>query len=153
MNKIFLWIILIIIVVGGGLYWYIGEVPGGEHGTQQMSADILPLYTGAEWGEAQATTSPDYGAVTQVQAIAATDTMNIAAASTPFTKYYDDKLKAAGWTQDMAEEASGPGANVSVYRKGDQFIVVMFRSLFKVTHPDAPSECPCDVTLSLMSGI
>lgn len=157
MNKTFLYIIvvLVLVVVGGGWYWYAGQGGGAaapSSATATLNADAYPLYSGVTWGAAVATTSPDYGQVVQVQAIAATNTMNIAAVSTPFTKYYQDKLTAAGWTQDMMKEASGPGANVSVYRKADQFIVVMFRSVFHVRQPDAPVQCPCDVQLTLMSG-
>ena len=99
-----------------------------------------------------ATSSTDYGQVVEVRAMAATNTMDIAAASTPFTKYYNDKLTAGGWAQDMMKEAGGPGAEISVYKKGDQFIVVMFSSVFHVMPADAPEQCPCDVELMLASG-
>lgn len=153
MNKTLVYIIVGLVVVGAGWYWYAGQ--GGaapSNATATLNADVYPLYSGATWGTAVATTSPDYGQVVQVQATAATNTMNIAAVSTPFTKYYDDKLTAAGWKQDIMEEASGPGANISFYRKGDQYIVVSFHSVFHVRQPDASVQCPCDVTLSLMSG-
>src|SRR3989338_998334 len=153
MNKTFLYIIVALVLVLGGGDWCAGQ---GSEATPSaaavLNADAYPLYAGVTWGAAVATTSPDYGPVTVVKSTAATDTTNIAAVSTPFTKYYEDKLRAAGWARDMMREAGGPGAEVSVYTKGDQFIVVMFQSLFKVKHADAPSECPCDVQFSLMSG-
>ena len=152
MKKLLYLIIGLAIIAGG---WYVLTGQGGGAAQQQtatLNADVYPLYSGVTWSDAVATTSPDHGAVTVTEATAATDTTNIAAASMPFTKYYDGKLKAAGWTQDMMEEASGPGANVSVYRKGDQFIVVSFHSDFKVRSTNAPVQCPCDLTLTLMSG-
>jgi len=76
----------------------------------------------------------------------------LGAAANQLREAIEEKLTAAGWVRDMSREAGGPGAEVSVYTKGEQFIVVMFQSLFKVKHADAPSECPCDVTFSLMSG-
>ena len=113
---------------------------------------MYPLYPGATWGTAVATVSPDYGSIVAVQSLAATGTTDIAAVSTPFTKYYDDKLTAAGWAPDISREAGGPGAEVSFYTKDGQFIVVMFSSVFHNQPANAPEECPCDVTLSLMSG-
>ena len=154
MNKTFLYIVVVLVVALGGWYWYAGQGGGAaapSEATATLNADVYPLYSGATWGEPYATTSPN-GPVTVVLAVPVANTTNIAAVSMPFTKYYDDKLTAAGWTQDMAEEASGPGANISFYRKGDQYIVVSFHSVFHVRLPDTPVQCPCDVTLSLMSG-
>ncbi|MEK7156205.1 MAG: hypothetical protein AAB790_00145 [Patescibacteria group bacterium] len=152
--KKLLYIVIGLVVIAGGWYWYANQqgsggavLPGAA-----LNADVYPLYSGATWGEAYATSSPN-GPVTVVLSVPVANTTNIAAVSMPFTKYYDDKLKAAGWTQDMAEEASGSGGNISFYRKGGEYIVVAFHSVFNVKYRDAPSECPCDVTLSLMSGI
>ena len=157
MYKTFLYIIVVLalVVIAGGWYWYAGQ--GGSaaapsEATATLNADAYPLYAGVTWGAAVATTSPDYGQVSVVKSTAATDTMNIAAASMPFEKYYDDKLTAAGWVRDDSRAASGPGANITYYTKGGQFVIVFFRSDFKVKHPDAPSECPCDVQFSLISG-
>ncbi len=150
MNKILLWVIIILAVLAGGWYWYAGQPQQSMRA--QLNADIYPLYSSATWETAVATTSPEYGQVVQVQSAPFADTTNIAAISTPFTQYYNDKLTAAGWTQDMSREAGGPGAEVSFYTKGDQFVKVSFHSVFKVNNPDAPSECPCDVSFTLVSG-
>lgn len=150
MGKRILFLILIIVLVAVGWNWYAGQ--GATLSAPVLSADVYPLYPGAQWGTPTATTSPDHGPVTVVKSVPVPDTINIAAVSAPFSKYYDDKLKAAGWVQDMMEEAGGPGAEISVYRKGDQFVVVMFASVFHVRKPDTPVQCPCDVTLTLMSG-
>ena len=157
MNKTFLYIIVVLalVVIAGGWYWYAGQ--GGSaaapsEATATLNADAYPLYTGATWGSTAATTSPDYGPITVVQSVPFADVTNIAEKSMPFEKYYDDKLTAAGWARDDMRAASGPGANITYYTKGGQFVIVFFRSDFKVKHPDAPSECPCDVQFSLLSG-
>ena len=152
MNKNILYTIIVLIVLAVGFYWYGNQSGGTATPSATLNADVYPLYSGATWGQAEATTSPDYGQVVEVQSVPVTNTSDISAVSTPFTKYYDDKLTAAGWTPDVSREAGGPGAEISVYTKGDQFIVVMFSSLFHVMPADAPEQCPCDVTLSLMSG-
>ena len=152
--KTFLYIIVLVVVAAGGWYWYAKQYSGtvAQGITLRLNADVYPLYTGATWGEAAATTSPDYGPITVVQSVPFTDVTNIAEKSTPFEEYYDDKLTAAGWVPDDMRAASGPGANITYYAKGDQFIVFFFHSDFKVKNPDAPSECPCDVQFSLISG-
>ena len=151
MNKTFLYIIVVLVIVLGGWYWYAGKGGGAAAPKVELNADVYPLYSGATWGDSHGKTTDD-GPGYEVVSEPFTDVTNIAAVSTPFTKYYEEKLTAAGWVRDMSREAGGPGAEVSVYTKGEQFIVVMFQSLFKVKHADAPSECPCDVTFSLMSG-
>jgi hypothetical protein len=118
-----------------------------------FAADLYPLYSGVSWGTVEATTSPDYGIVSLMQSTPFTNITDIASKSTPFTQYYHDKLLAAGWKVDISREAGGPGAEISVYTKGNQFVVVSFHSLFHVQQPDAPSQCPCDLQFSLTSGV
>ena len=155
MNKTFVYIIVGLVLVLSGSYWLVGQ--GGSaaapsEATATLNADVYPLYTGATWGEVASTTSPDYGQITVVQSVPFTDVTDIAEKSTPFEKYYEDKLIAAGWVRDDMRAASGPGANITYYTKGGQFVIVFFCSDFKVKHPDTPSECPCDVQFSLISG-
>ena len=119
---------------------------------EELAADVYPLYASAVWSPAEATTSPDYGSVLITQSAPVTNVIDIAALSTPFTQYYHDKLTSAGWSVDNSREAGGPGAEVSAYTKGNQFVIVSFHSFFTVTHPDAPSECPCNVQFTLVSG-
>jgi len=113
----------------------------------QLEADVYPLYSGTKWGRGIVEND-------QVRIVSEpfTDITNIQAVSEPFTKYYHQKLTTAGWELDMMREASGPGANMSYYAKGEQFIIIGFESEFKVKNENAPSECPCDVTLSIVSG-
>jgi hypothetical protein len=120
----------------------------GSEEEARLEADAYPLYDGVEWGEVQKLE----GGLTRVASEPMVDTTNITGVAMPFTEYYHDKLISAGWEQDMMREASGPGANMSYYAKDGRFIVVSFESEFKVKHADAPSECPCDVTLSVTSG-
>jgi hypothetical protein len=120
----------------------------GSEVEARLEADTYPLHAGAEWGEVQKLE----GGLTRVASKPIVDTTNIAGVAMPFTEYYHQKLTASGWEQDLMREASGPGANMSYYAKDDHFIVISFESEFKVKHADAPSECPCDVTLSVTSG-
>lgn len=114
----------------------------------ELEADVYPLYDGVEWGEAEILE----GGLVRVVSKPIVDTTDIASIAMPFTEYYHDKLTEAGWKQDLMREAGGPGASVSYYAKDGRFIVVSFESEFKAKHAEAPSECPCDVTLSLTSG-
>lgn len=147
--------VLVLLALAGGAYYWLAPGRGtpaapAEQATPQLDEALYPLYP-ARWSEPAVTTA-DGAPVVEVEATAATDTTDIAAVTTPFTTYYRDKLASAGWQPDMSREAGGPGAEVSYYTKGDQFLIVSFHSVFKVQHPDAPSECPCDVTLQLASG-
>jgi len=114
------------------------EVAETDTKEARLDADAYPLYSGAKWGRV----------ITEEQTVR----IVIASISTPFTEYYHEKLVVTGWVQDIMREASGPGANMSYYTKDDRFIVIGFESDFKVKSDDTPSECPCDVTLSITSG-
>ena len=148
MKKLFYLVIVLIIIVGGW-YWYAGQ---GSSSSAQLNADVYPLYSGVAWQTAVATSTPEYGQVMQMQSAPVSNVTDISSVTKPFTEYYTDKMAAEGWTQDMSREAGGPGGEVSVYTKGAQFIVVMFSSVFHTQPTDAPEQCPCDVTLTLMSG-
>lgn len=153
-------VLFIVVIALGGWYWYSTQLHTSETPivttatttTARLSDDLYPLYPDATWGTVESATSSDYGEVTVVESTPITNTTNIASTSMPFMNYYNDKLVALGWSQDMSREAGGPGAEVSFYTKGDQFIAVSFHSIFKILHTNAPSECPCDVHLALMSG-
>lgn len=158
----YLYLTFLVIAVGvAGAIWTMKEVSEKKDSTEEsetrieatngkprLEADVYPLYDGVEWGEAEILE----GGLVRVASKPIIDTTNIAAVATPFTEYYHDKLTEAGWKQDLMREAGGPGASVSYYAKDGRFIVVSFESEFKIKHDDAPSECPCDVTLSLTSG-
>ncbi len=147
MSNNLLYTIIVLVLVIGGWYWYANQ----QIGTASLHPDLYPLYSGATWGEVQAKTTSD-GAGYEVVSVPFTDITNLAEKFMPFETYYENTLTAAGWVRDMSREASGPGAEISVYTKGDQFIIVSYHSDFKVDKPDALSECPCDLQFSLMSG-
>lgn len=112
---------------------------------------LSPLYSGATWGPVVASTNGDLKG-SEATSSAAKDTNNIAAVTKPFTTYYEQKLKADGWTVDNARAAGGPGSEIMAYTKGDAYIVIGFTSVFKKKSVDAPAQCPCDVTFSVFSG-
>lgn len=155
--KKLIYVLIVLIMIAGIWYLSLDQKGSSEQTTitqtSKLNADVYPLYTGAIWGDVQATSSPDFGSVMMVQSALFTDVTNIAKLSTPFTQYYHDKLIASGWIQDIKREAGGPGSEISVYTNGDRFIVVSFHSVFTVHHPDAPSECPCNVRFTLMTRI
>jgi hypothetical protein len=162
MNKTLLVMVIVVVAAAGiSAYFYLSNsraisppvlfVSSPKDAT--IPADVYPLYSGASWSPVEATTSPDYGEVSVIQSQPFINITDIAAKSTPFTTYYHDKLLHGGWVQDMQREAGGPGAEISVYTKGDQFVVVAFSSIFHDQKPDAPAQCPCDLRFSLMSGI
>lgn len=147
MQKFLVYGIVVLALVFIGWYVY----PGEESGTPPLNADLYPLYQGASWGDVQAKSTAD-GPAYEVVSTPFTDIANLAEKFLPFTAHYENVLTKAGWVRDDSRAAGGPGAEITYYTKGDQFIIVSFRSDFKVKHPDAPSECPCDLRFSLVSG-
>lgn len=151
MKKYLVYGLGIAVLVGVGAWcWQVNNTH--ESPVMPLNAAVYPLYQGVAWTAPHSQTSAN-GSGYEVVSEPISNTTDIAAVSSPFVQYYHDKLLAAGWTQDMNEEAGGPGAEVSVYRKDSEFIVVSFRSDFHVRPENAPEQCPCDVTLSLMSGV
>lgn len=138
---------LIGLVIGLGAFfiWQEAHAPGS------LNPDLYPLYTGAQWGPVKSSTVD--GAVGyEVESNPITNITNIVASSTPFYDYYKTKLTQAGWTQDMAREAGGPGSEVSVFTKEAQFIIISFKTTFHTKPTNAPEQCPCDLVFMLISG-
>lgn len=121
------------------------------HAPITLNQDLYPLYSGVRWGAVKAS-SVEGAAGAEVLSEPIVNITNIAASSTPFTEYYKNKLTGAGWAQDMSKEAGGPGAEVSVYTKGREFIIVTFTTTFHTKPANAPESCPCDLQLGLISG-
>ena len=140
-------IIVIGLVVGIGAYF----AWGATHEPLTLNADLYPLYTAAVWGPVK-TSTVEGAAGAEVQSQPVENITNIAASSTPFTDYYRTKLTQEGWTQDMNREAGGPGAELSLYTKGNEFIIVSFSSVFHNKPKNAPETCPCDLQFTLISG-
>jgi hypothetical protein len=122
--------------------------------------DIYPLSSGITWNAAQAATvlpgdenvpPPLVGIKIVSQPI--TNITNVATPSTPFENYYKAKLAAAGWTVDNAIAAGGPGAEIDGYKKGSDYIILKYTSVFKNNGGgNSPETCPCDLTFSIFAG-
>jgi hypothetical protein len=119
-----------------------------------LAADLYPLYAPADWGASEAeqftigTTSYSGARVVAAPIAASNDPGSII---TPFEKYYDAKLKARGWTIANDLAAGGHVGGQTGYRKGGEVVLVRFAIQYDVVPQNAPSECPCSVTLSLFS--
>jgi len=77
--------------------------------------------------------------------------MNPGSIFTPFESYYDAKLKALGWSVANDLAAGGHVGGQTGYRKGGSVILTRFHIDYQTKPANAPSECPCTVTLSLFS--
>ncbi len=126
---------------------------------KNFPAEIYPLYPGISWGSEMAATDtmPINGIQTvftgyRVVSQTVKNITNIAAVTTPFEKYYRDKLKTAGWVIDNNLLASGPGSDIVVYTKGDDYMVISFATVFHAGGVNEPVQCPCDTTLSIFDG-
>lgn len=116
-----------------------------------LNADAYPLYSGLSWGAEQ---SAVIEKLSGYEAISApiTNITDLSAVSAPFDAYYKNKLEAAGWTVDNALAAGGPGASITAYKKGSEYIVVSYTTKFNGGGPDEPEQCPCDISFSVFSG-
>lgn len=81
-----------------------------------------------------------------------TNITDIATTSLPFENYYKKKLAAAGWVTDNTLAAGGPGSEIVGYKKGTDYIILEYTSVFENKGSDSPETCPCDITLSLFVG-
>ena len=119
-----------------------------------LANDLFPLYA-APWG-APHPADVVIGSTTlsgvAVEARVATSTLDPGSAITPFDRYYDRLLKAAGWKIANEYASGGHVGGQTGYTKGGATILTEFRIEYGKTPPNAPSECPCTVTLSLFSG-
>lgn len=158
MQKKWLWFLVFIIIAAAGA-WYFLAAQHAAAPTQapqaRLSADLYPLFSGISWSEPvpQSTTigtSTASGAL--ITSATSTNTMNPGAIFAPFNDYYDQKLKALGWQVANDLAAGGPMGGVAGYRKGSGIILVSYQILYHDTPANAPSQCPCSVTLSLFSS-
>ncbi len=120
-----------------------------------LAADLYPLYSKVGW-EAPKVEQFQIGTTTyagaSAEAAAAADTMNPGAAFTPFEDYYAQKLAALGWSVSNDLAAGGHTGGQTGYYKGGAILLTRYRIDYKTAPADAPSTCPCDVTLSVFSG-
>ena len=120
-----------------------------------LSADLYPLYTAVDW-YAPEVESFDIGSTSYTGAsmfsAPVTDTMDPSSVFTPFTTYYDGVLKGLGWSEVNELAAGGHAGGQAGYRKGGRIVLTRFHVDYHTLSTSSPSECPCDVTLSLFSS-
>lgn len=119
-----------------------------------LSGDVYPLYSAADWQAPMAesfligTTTYTGASITSAILSAQMDPGSI---FTPFQQYYDQKLKRLGWKEANDLAAGGHVGGQTGYRKGSAVILTRFSIEYKNKPENAPSECPCNVVLSLFS--
>ena len=122
---------------------------------QALNKDLYPLFSGAHWevpkAESVTISTSTYSGVS-VSSLSIIPTMDPGSVFTPFERYYDNHLKALGWKVDNYLAAGGHVGGQTGYRKADELILVRYNILYHTVSNTAPSECPCDVTLSLFSS-
>lgn len=120
-----------------------------------LASDLYPLYEKTHWETPKAesvtigTTTLSGTSVTSATINAQMDPSSV---FSPFDTYYDKKLQAAGWSVADDLAAGGHTGGQTGYRKGDAVILTRFDIQYKNQPDDAPSECPCTVTLSIFSS-
>lgn len=120
----------------------------------KLSADLYPLYAKADWSGTEAerfTIGTTSYSGTSVSSAPVSAGMNPGSIITPFSEYYDKKLKALGWSVANDLAAGGHVGGQTGYRKGGNVVLTRFHIDYQTKPENAPSECPCNVTLSLFS--
>jgi hypothetical protein len=122
---------------------------------QALNKDLYPLYSNANWevpkAEIVTISTSTYSGVS-VSSLSIMPTMDPGSVFTPFERYYDNHLKTLGWKVDNYLAAGGHVGGQTGYRKADELILVRFFIQYLKVSSTSPSECPCDVTLSLFSA-
>lgn len=159
MKKIYVLILIAAIVGSVWVLWKTetakAPAASSSESASLLTSDLYPLYAGVTWSD------PVFGQVevgaktysgASASAVATTSTMNPSAAFTPFEDYYAQKLSALGWRVSNDLAAGGPTGGQTGYTKDGRTILTLFKVTYHTTPADAPSTCPCDVTLSVFSG-
>lgn len=170
MKKISLYIFATVVIVAclaAGVYLFQKsqppQAPVAQPQGQQVPAnsftDIYPLPSGITWNEAQTATlaAGDVNVAStligiKVESQPIQNITDLSAPSMPFDAYYQKKLTAAGWTVDNDLAAGGPGAEITGYTKGNEYIILEYSAVFKNQPADSPETCPCDLTFSVFEG-
>ena len=121
----------------------------------RLAIDLYPLYTGAGWNKAVAASTTIGTMALQGAQMTSTPIdagMNPGKVFTAFTDYYDRLLNSHGWRVANELAAGGHVGGQTGYRNGPGTILVGFHIDYKTKPENAPSECPCTVTLSLFSS-
>ncbi len=145
---------LALVAIGGLYLWSQTRVPQEAVVHPTISQDLYPLFSGVSWNQPEVetftiSTSTYSGA--SVSSSPVMNTMDPGSVFTPFERYYESKLVALGYTEDKYLAAGGHVGGQTGYRKGESLILTRFHITYHTAPSDAPSECPCDVTLSLFS--
>jgi hypothetical protein len=120
----------------------------------KLAIDLYPLYTGASWNRSVVesvtigTTTYLGASITSAPIDAGMDPGKV---FTAFEQYYQNLMKAHGWHVSNALAAGGHVGGQTGYQNGPGTILVRFHVDYQIKPENAPSECPCDVTLSLFS--
>ncbi len=120
-----------------------------------LSSVLSPLYAGADWNgtetEEVAIGQSSYSG-TSIESAPLDAGMDPGAVIAPFEAYYAKRLASLGWRVANDLAAGGHMGGQTGYRRGGAIILVRF-GIGYAQHPaNAPSECPCTVTLSLFSS-
>lgn len=120
----------------------------------KLHADLSPLYRDAQWKATEVEQfvigTANYSG-TSISSYPMDAGMNPGSIISPFERYYDAKLKALGWRVANDLAAGGHVGGQTGYRKGDATILTRFKIDYHTEPENAPTECPCEVTLSLFS--
>lgn len=147
-------VLIVLLLAIAAWHWWSAKPSALPAARPELSADLYPLYADADWNAPMAE-SVTIGTSTYAGASVATapvlNTMDPGSVFMPFEQYYDRKLKALGWESAMDLDAGGHTGGQTGYRKDGRLVLARFRIDYHANPPDAPSECPCDVTLSLFS--
>lgn len=160
MKKLYVLILITAIVGSVWVLWKTetAKAPassGAAPTNSLLTSDLYPLYAKVTWGDpafeqVKVGTTTYSGA--SASTVAATSTMDPGAAFTPFEDYYAQKLAALGWVVANNLAAGGHTGGQTGYTKDGMTILTRFNIAYHTTPADAPSSCPCDVTLSVFSG-
>lgn len=145
---------LLLLIIGSGYYVaHRAMAPGPAASSTpevMLSADAYPLYPGLNWGAPHAATMDVFSGYA-VDSAPITDIYDLTVPSQPFEHYWSQKLQGEGYSVDNMLAASGPGANNIAYKKGSEYIIVSYHTVFKGTPPNSPVQCPCDITFTVFT--
>lgn len=121
----------------------------------KLAIDLYPLYSKASWDKS-VVEDVTIGTTTylgvRMDSYPIEAGMNPGAIFSPFLDYYDTLLKSHGWHVANELAAGGHVGGQTGYRNGPGTILVDFHIDYQTKPENAPSECPCTVTLSLFSS-
>ena len=118
--------------------------------TNNLVADLYPLYSGLSWNNEVATTTDVFGL--QLSGFRINSTVVVDGDFPSFKNYYDTKLIANGWLQNKNYIADGAGGSIWGYSKGNDFIILSYDSTAINQIPNQPLSCPCNMIFSIFSG-